>query len=424
MENETLLHSVRALLAQDASIPALRAGLFLFGVFAALAWLRLAPRLALCLISAAGILGLSFWLIQISSPFGLETDAELTRQWAQAGVNAFAEPGGAGFVWGTAPENSLIGALASAGVPMRLVFMVPQIAALFGVVLLVLFPWILIENRTSAAFAASLVVGGGLWPGVSPYGSLLVHPSLCLSACAALGLVLILTRTPGAQRLLNRSRLGLAVGLMTAAALSRAWEGGVETSAFGAFLLIAASVILVEPLRATLRRASPSTKVAHRIEACFLLGVFCGSGLFWWDPPRTAPGFLEARDGGAALGKPLAWIAQNVPAGDVILASPAYSAPMAALAGRRVLFPPPAEGGARGSLPEPFRRARLAESILRGRPIARLAEAFSVTHLFLGPGEATPTAGTETDAAGEPRLSLVLVYQDVKDFRVFRLAKK
>lgn len=424
MQNETLLHSLRAILAQEASIPALRASLFLFGAFASMAWLRRAPRLALCLISTGGIFGLSFWLIQISAPFGLGTDAAMTRQWAQAGVNAFAEPRGQGFVRGTAPENSLIGALASAGVPARLVFLVPQIAALFGLVLLVLFPWTLIGNRTSAAFAASLVVGGGLWPGVSPYGSLLVHPSRCVTACAALGVVLMLARRRGVRRLFNRSRLGVAAGLMAVAALSQAWEGGVEASAIGAFLLIAASVILVSPMRATLRRASPSTKVARRIEAFFLLGAFCGSGLFWWDPPRTAPGFLEARDSGAALGKPLAWMAQNVAAGDVILASPAYSAPIAALAGHRVLFPPPAEGGASVSLPEPFRRARLAESILRGRPIARLADAFSVTHLFLGPGEATPFAGAGAGPADEPTLSLVLVYQDVEDFRVFRLAKK
>ncbi len=424
MENEPLLNSLRALLGQDASIPALRAGLFLFGVTAAMAWSRRLPRLALLLVSAAGILGLSCWLIQISSPLGLGTDAALTRQWAQAGVNAAAEPKGPGFVRGTASENTLIGALASAGVPARLVFLVPQISALLGLVFLMFFPRTLIKDPTTAAFATCLVAGGGLWPGISPYRSFLLQPSLVVALSAAGGVALVAARQREFRRVFNRSRIGVALGLMAVAVLHRALRGGMEPSAVAVLLLACATILFTSPLRAVLRRASPSPCVARRLEAFLLLAAFGGSGLFWWDPAKTVPGFVEARDGGAALQKPLGWIAQNVPAGDVILASPAYSAHIAALAGRRVLFPPPAEGGASVSLPEPFRRARLAESILRGRPIARLAEAFSVTHLFLGPGEATPIAGTETDAADEPRLSLVLVYQDIKDFRVFRLAKK
>ena len=90
----------------------------------------------------------------------------------------------------------------------------------------------------------------------------------------------------------------------------------------------------------------------------------------------------------------------------------------------RFFFPSPEDGGAGASLEEPFRRARLTESTLRGEPIARLADAFSATHLFLGPGETTPVAVAGTDPGDEPRLSLVLVYQDAEGFRVFRLAKK
>jgi hypothetical protein len=118
------------------------------------------------------------------------------------------------------------------------------------------------------------------------------------------------------------------------------------------------------------------------------------------------------------------WIRRNVPESSVVLASPAYSAPIAALAGRRVLFPPLLEGDAHTAISEPFRRSRLAETTRRGRPVARLAEAFSVTHLFLGPGEPSPPAGAEASAGGEPRFGLVLEYQDAKDFRVFRLVKK
>ena len=118
------------------------------------------------------------------------------------------------------------------------------------------------------------------------------------------------------------------------------------------------------------------------------------------------------------------WIRGNVPANSVVLASPMYSVPIAALAGRRVLFSPSEGARAQTSLPEPFRRARLLESTRLGLPLERLAEGFSVTHLFLGPGEATPPAATERPGDSEPRLILVPVYEDVKDFRVFRLMKK
>lgn len=424
MLNEGLLDSLRALLGQPASINALRAGLFLFGVLAAIAWLRRIPRLGVLMISAGGTLGLSYWLIQISSPFGLETNDGLTRQWAQAGVNAFAEPRGPGFVWGTTSENSLIGALAAAGVPMRLVFLIPQISVLLGLATLMAFPWGLLRNRTTAAFAVCLGIGGGLWPGMSPYGSLLLRPSLGLATAFAFGLVLLLARQHKTRRLFNRARLGLAVGLTAAAALCRAWEGGLESSATGSLLLVAASTILASPLRVTLRRACPSGRATRRVEAMVLLGAFCGSGLFWWTPKKSVDGFEEATDDRAALRRPLAWMAENVPAGDVILASPAYSAPIAALTGRRVLFPSSGEGGGGASLSEPFRRARLAESTLRGQPITRLANAFSVTHLFLGPGEASPLPTDGAYPGDEPRLGLVLAYQDAEDFRVFRVARK
>ena len=88
METKSLLGALLSILAQDASIPALRAILFLFGGCGAFAWFRGARRLALSLIMAGGFLGLSFWFVQIRAPFGFGTDAELTREWAQAGVNA------------------------------------------------------------------------------------------------------------------------------------------------------------------------------------------------------------------------------------------------------------------------------------------------------------------------------------------------
>lgn len=113
------------------------------------------------------------------------------------------------------------------------------------------------------------------------------------------------------------------------------------------------------------------------------------------------------------------WIAANVPARDVMLASPEYSALIAALSGHRVLFPP---AGDTGTLPQPFKRALLFQSAKRGMPIARLADELSVTHLFLGPGESLNAA--VLGGSIEPVRSLELAYQDSEDFRVFRFLKK
>ncbi len=424
MEAESLLGALRSMLEQEASIPALRAFLFLFGICGALAWFRGAPRLALSLIVAGGFFGLSFWFVQIRAPFGLGTDAELTRQWAQAGVNAVGKTPGSGFVWGTDEEPSLIGALATAGLPTRFVFWLPQTSALLSLVVLTLLPLMLIRSRTAAAFAASLAAAGGLWPGISHYGSLLLRPSLLVVLAGASGAAILLARRSRIRRGFNRSRPGLAAALIAAAALLRAIAGDAESGTLAPLLLLAASIALASPLRAFLRQASSSQAGARGLEAFGLLAIFTGSGLFWFDPPATLKGFSESRMSGAALRRPLQWIAQNVPLGDVILASAPYSASIAAFGGRRVLFPVSGDESRAGPLKEPLRRARLLESTLQGRPVERLAAAFSVTHLFLGPGEVTPPATETMDAVEEPVLRLVLVYQDVEDFRLFRLAKK
>ena len=419
-----MLSAVRAIVEQGESIPALRAFLCLFGICGAFAWLRGAPRIALSLIMAGGFFGLSFWFLQIRSPFGFGTDAELTRQWAQAGVNAAARTAGSGFVWGTDAETSFIAALAAAGFPASFVVSLPQVSALVSLVVLGLLPGLLIRSSTAAAFAGGIVAMGGLWPGISHYGAFLFRPSLLVFLFAVGGGAVFFGRNRQFRRMFNRYRLGLAAALVATAALHRATAGDAESGTVGPLLLLAASITLASPIRALLRRATPSQAWARSLEALGLLAVFTGSSVFWFDPPMTLKGFSESRGTGAALLRPLQWIAQNVPTDEVILASAPYSAPVAAFAGRRVLFPIAGDESHSEPLREPFRRVRLRESTLQGRPIERLANAFSVTHLLLGPGEKTPPDEETTEAAGEPRLRLVLVYQDAEDFRVFRLAKK
>ncbi len=422
--NDDLLNGLRQIATQEASIPALRAALLLFGGFASFAWVRRRPFLALLALSMGGFLGLGYWLVQMAAPLGFETDPALTREWAQAGVNALAEPKGSGFVFGTEPETSLVAALASSGMPLHLVVLAPQMAALLAHALLILLPFGFLKSHTTAAFAACLALGGGIWPGHAPYGSMILLPSAVLIAGALLGMLVAPAQQRMVRRAFNRSRLGIAAGLIAAAVFERALQGGAEPGITAALLLSGTTIILASPLRAALRRVFSASARARRAEGLLLLCVFGGSGLLWWDPPASVAGFNAARDEHAALSRPMNWISRNVPTTSVVLASPAYSAPIAALAGRRVLFSPGAGAEEQASLPEPFRRARLLESTRLGQPLARLAEGFSVTHLFLGPGEASPPAAPEPGTADEPRLRLVLVYQDIKDFRVFRLAKK
>jgi len=417
-----LLEGWRGLAAQEALIPALRACLLLFGLLAAGFWLKRRPVSALLVLALGGLIGLGYWLGQIVTPFGSGTDALLIGQWAQAGVNALAEPGNGGYVRGTPSETSLVANLASVGIPLKVVFATPQIAAFFCLVLLALGPLLLIRNRTSAAFAGALALGGGLWPGLAPYGGVLQRPAVFLGASAVTLMGVWLARGRRVRQRVRRRRFEMTLGLIGLAVLGQAWSGGGEPGLIPALSLAFASIILATWSRPVLRchfAGSPSS--ARAAEAAVLLCAFGGSGLYWWNPPKTLPAFIEAREGGTTLQKPLDWIKDNVPPASVVLASPAYSAPIATLAGRRVLFPPPGDGRA---VPEPFRRARLYESSRKGEPIARLAEAFSVTHLFLGPGEATASAPASEGPVGEPRLRMILVYQDAKDFRIFRLATK
>lgn len=419
-----LLSDFRGIASQEASIPALRACLVLFAIFAAIAWTRRRPLLALLVLSTGGLVGLGYWLIQIVSPLGLGTDPALTLVWAQAGVSALAAPRGSGFVWGTPAQLSLVSTLASVGAPLDFVHVVPQMAAFMTLVVVMLTPFAFSRNRTTAAFAASLALGGGVWPGVAPYGSILLRPSALLVGGGLVGILWMAWQMRPARRALTRFRITAVVVLTAGAALDRALAGGVEPSVAGGLLFAGLTLVLASPVRAMLRVASSSAAGARRAEALTLLCVFLGSGLAWWNPARSIADFGEARSDNVALLRAMDWIRGSVPKSSVVLASPAYSASIAALAGRRVLVPPPTVGDApRTALPEPFRRLRLVESVRLGHPIERLADAFSVTHLVLGPGEPNPEIGLESPT-DEPRMKLVLVYEDVRDFRVFRLAKK
>ncbi len=419
---ESSLAALRLVLAQEESLPALRASLFLFGAAGAFAWSRRRTGLSLFALVLGGLFALSYWLVQIEAPLGLGTDPGLTRQWAQAGVSAHAASSEEGFVRGTAAERSLLAGLASAGVPLWLVHLTPQIAVLFGYGLTILAPWLVIRSRVSAAWTAALFAGGGLWPDLSGFGVLALEPSIVGIVFPFMGIAILLRRTGRLRRALHARRVGIAAGLIGLAAAARAFQGGIEANAVSWLCLTLLTLMLAPRLRTTVRLISRSRSGVLRLESALLLCVFCGGGLFWWNPPRSLPGFREARAEGVAMGRPLRFISENVPVDGVVLASPDYSAAIAALSGRRVLFPPRHEDAT--AVPNPLRRARLLSLALEGRPPERLASLFSVTHLLLGPGEPTPPS-PDTLVASDPEvLGLVPVYQDVKDFRVFRLVKK
>lgn len=417
---ESSLAAIRLILVQEESLPALRAALFLFGVAGAFAWSRRRMALSLLSLGLGGLLGLSYWLVQIEAPLGLGTDPVLTRQWAQAGVSAHAPSSNLGFVLGTRAEPSLLATLASMGLPLWFVHLTPQLAALFGYGLTVLAPWLWIRNRESAAWTSAFFAGGGLWPDLSAFGALALRPSILAIAGAVAGIALVVRRTDRLRKACHARRIALAAGLIGLAALARAVQGGIEAGAAAWLCLTLATLILAARLRTAVRLISGSRTEARRFESVLLLCGFCGGGLFWWNPPHSLPGFREARSEGVTLGNALRFISENVPVEGVVLASPEYSAPIAALSGRRVLFAPqPAD---EPHLPP--RRERLLFEALEGRPPERLAGLFSVTHLLLGPGESTPVSPDDVVAADPEILSLVPVYEDAEDFRVFRLDRK
>lgn len=417
----SVLHDLRILLSQDAAIPALRTLVFLVGLLAALAWMSRRSRTAVAIMTLAGCVGLGAWLVQIALPLGLGGSDRLGRQWAQAGVNASAEPSGFGFVLGTKAEFSLAAALATVGVPVPALFALPQVVPMMFLCLLPVVGACFIGNRRTAHFWAAAAVGGGLWPAVSPYSALLLRPSLLIGAGGlALAVAVVVMRSAGLRGRLHRLRFGLAVGMIAGAALSRALYRG-ESAGVDAFLLLTASLILASPLRAMVRMSCASRRDVLRFEALMLLAAIGGSSLLWWAPTQTVPGFRAARDPATALLRPFVWIAANVPRNSVVLASPSYSTTIAALGQRRVIFQPSDHQSAAFLLDEPARRERLLGSALQGHPVARLAEAFSVTHLFVGPGQMKQEEVPDDDLE---RLRLDLVYQDPEGFRIFRLLKK
>jgi hypothetical protein len=413
-----------SVLEQGASVTALRGLLFFAALAGGFAWFRRAPRLAAVLMTLGAVLALFFWLLQIRSPFGFGTDQELTRQWAQAGVNAAAPNQTGGFVLGTPETRSLIGALARTGLPRDIVFSVPQASGFLFLALAAVLPMLLIRGREAAAFTTCVAVSGGLWPGTSCYQWFLLRPSRIMPWLMVGAIAVVLARRRGFRRRFKRSRVAVAMSLLGVVVVSRAIGGMSEAEALSPILLFGASIILAPSLRALLRRASPSSARFRAAEAVVLVAVFTGSGLFWWEPSTTLKGFAESRGGNGAVSRPMQWISRNVPAGDVVVTNPGYSTVVAAFGGRRVLFPAPDDTGHTDALTQPFRRARLLESTLEGRPSMRLAEEFGATHLFLGPGDKAPPDPETPAPLTQPTLRLVPAYQDAEDFRIFRLTKK
>jgi hypothetical protein len=290
----------------------------------------------------------------------------------------------------------------------------PQLAVLLAVVFLALVPFLISWRASTAAacFAGALLLSGGFWPGNSWFDWLLLNPAGALLALFGGAVLAASLRVRRIRAAVRHHRTGLVGFLIVAFALSQS-----------ALPLLLVTLILAPRLRAAIRGRCAGAARARRIESLVLLSAMAGSGLLWWTPTETTPGFAVSRDPGTSLRRPLEWLRGNVAPGDVVMASEEYSAAIAAIAGRKVLFWPPG-GGSNESLPEPSRRSRLYATTLRGQPVARLAESFSATHLFLGPGQPEPIPQDRPGEASEPRMQLVLVYADIEDFRVFRLTKK
>ncbi|MEO8358546.1 MAG: hypothetical protein ABI672_00830 [Vicinamibacteria bacterium] len=416
-----MLTETRSVLAQDAAIPVLRAVMFFLGLLGSAAWVRLHRRGSWWLFVASCIAGLSFWLIQIQSPFGLGTDEALTRGWAQTGVNLFAPSDDGGFVWGTPAQVSLAATLARMGCGEAIVHAVPQGAAIICLLLLFAIPLVHFRDKTTAAFCSILVGLGGIYPGTTSFAASLLHPESALALGFLTLAIAWATRENGKPR--GDVRGVAFISLSVVLALLRAGAAGPELMVAEVWILAGLSLLAASQARLWLEQTSASPQKQRGMEGAILLTVLSGSGLLWWTPTQTVKGFADARDPGVALRKPMAWILENVSPREVVLSSRAYSASISALAGRRVLFPPLTLAAPAEILPEPFRRNRLWETTLRGEPSQRLAEHFNATHLFLGPGEATPTPGSGGSRA-EPALDLIPVYQDIEDFRIFRLTKK
>ncbi len=417
MMDAQILDELRGVAGQQAALPALRVTLFAFGLIGAFAWSRRAYRAAFVATATGAFVGLLFWLLQMATPLGLGTDSGLSGEWAQAGVNAGTRLSTMGYVFGTEPSVSLPGSLAAAGFPTSAVFLLPQLGVVIGLALFLLLPWICFRNRRTSSFAACLLAGGGLWPSIAPYDGLLTSPSQIWAIVAAVLIFAGGTRSHAARRWLRLRRAGIS-GTLVALAATGAAAGATLLSAI---LFILATTMLAPMVRLLLRVLADSGDLTRRLEAALIALTFAGSGVLWWNPNHTTAGFTESRDVSSALKRPMNWIAANVENDGVILASPLYSASIAALGGRRVIFPIPSSF--EGPLPQRARRARLYESVLNGRPAGHLVEAFSVSHLLLGPGDLSPTVG-QTDNDAEVPFSLVLVYVDAEDFRIFRLAKK
>lgn len=414
---------LRGMVQTIESLTTLRAILFGLGLFGAWLWSRARPRAAVLMLCAGSAIGLLFWIMQIRTPLGLGSHAELTREWAQVGVNASIRRADLGFVWGAAPTRSMATELAAIGVPVEAVFMLPQIGTVVTLALFAALPLLSIGPRTSAMFAAALTLGGGLWPGRSVFEAVLFLPELAAmfaGSAVVLAAALHMRRARIKPRFSFKALLVLiAVGSLLAAPAADGWRAGI-----GLLLLAAASMASASGLRVVIRRASGSSARSQRVEALVLLTVFSGSGLFWWNPPQTSIPFLTSRNESAAILRPLSWIRTHVPRDKVVVASRSYVPFVAAHTGHRVLVLRfPGEGEELG-ISEPARRARFNQSVLEGRPVTRLAEHYSATHLLLGPGEETPVVPSPPRSLDEPASSLELLYQDAEDFRVFRFVRR
>ena len=417
------VETIRVLLLSPDAVVWMRLVVFACILGAATAWVRKRPGPSAVLVAIGAVVTGGFWGIQVATPLGLAAAGSASREWAQAGVAAAAPMRGDGFVFGTSLEASLPASLAARGASLDVVFNLPQIAVMTLILVVAILPWFLLSSRTSAAFASAITIGGGLWPGTSPYPVLLARPGLLFILLFVFAVSVWLLRIRKIRTALAKRRFPLGLALVGSATLIRAATGGPESGIEG-ILLIAVSILVASPLRAMIRLTQKTRARALRVEAALLVCACAGSGLFWWNPSDSNPDFEAARDRGHALRAPLEWIARNVPVDEVVIAAPGYSAPVAALAGRRVLFEPSATSGLDRLFEQPGRREYLLVTALEGFPKERLAKAFSARFLLAGPGELRLKQAPPENASDDPVLTLEPVYVDANDFHVFRLVKK
>ena len=417
--------------------------------------------------------------MSLGRPYGLFTDAGITRCAGDVAVAAAGAPPGQGMLVDE-PPRCAVQVWVARHLPRALVSALPTLVPLLTLPLLGVLVYVLWPRRDEAFVASFLWLafstgpletlrGVGFVPGSwSHAGS---APLLCLLVAAALAVprlplrpvvatvlssgvlaLWLLVPAPAAGRSAMETLLLLSLD-QTPWWLLAAWAArrGVEPAARalilgGAVLLVGSACALgvdawgaqalyrlglllaaagpVNLMAGQLgealsrRRARPVTAPAHLGAAALVLLAAPISFLVWWTPTRLDP-LMEASQPPVAerLAAAMGWIRGNTAPGSVFLASPDYAPAVAVLGGRRVLRAPTL-----GPASDEPRRERMEDKVLSGRDPSRLAGLYGLTHVFLAPGDFFDY-GIRSPADLERQGRFRLVYADPVDYRVYEIAR-